>query len=333
MGRARGFFDAVTSGSADERWASVERLVVDNEPESLWLDFKEVKPTAKPTEEYIKEKLARALSGFANTEGGVLVYGIAAKGGQKGQADLAERVVLIDAPRVFAAGVEKLASTLVDPVIRGVIVDAVEELETGRGVIIVYVPESLGGPHRVVGSTVSANDRYYMRTTTEHVVMPHRHLADRFARTASPRLKLIARVTSHDTGRVDLRLVNDGRGSARRPAVAIVGDLATTSLNVNFNSKLSNGFVFRTRPAPSGKFGLILEPHEDVVVYPGMSVVAGSFDVRGGASFKAPLAVTLHALDAQPVEGRLEIHIIRNVPAEMVNGREYEMVVHGEGSD
>lgn len=98
MSRARSIFDQLTTGDATERWAHIEELVAQRAQESLWLDFKEVGPSADPKEPYLKEKLARALSGFANTEGGVLVYGVYAKEGKKGESDAAEKLTPIVPP-------------------------------------------------------------------------------------------------------------------------------------------------------------------------------------------------------------------------------------------
>lgn len=116
MLRARMIFEDLTKGDGDARWERIERLVTGRETESLWLDFKEVRqPTALPNEDYLKDKLARAISGFANTEGGVLVYGIYAKDGKKGEPDAAEKITPIEKPGRFRAALEKLAVTLRTP--------------------------------------------------------------------------------------------------------------------------------------------------------------------------------------------------------------------------
>jgi predicted HTH transcriptional regulator len=50
---------------------------IDNEPESLYVDFKEVaNPTNPMKQNDDKENFAKALSGFANSNGGVLIWGV-----------------------------------------------------------------------------------------------------------------------------------------------------------------------------------------------------------------------------------------------------------------
>ena len=234
--RARVFFDELTApGNAAERWARIEKLKADAEEESLWLDFKEVAPGAVPANEaFIREKLARALSGFANTEGGVLLYGVRTKGAAKGSPDRAQEIVEIDNVGAFRAGLEKLASVLVDPVVGNVVVEEIVNAMTPScGVVAVFVPASNGGPHRVVRAGTDANDRYYMRTTTEFVVLPHTLLADRFGRTASPRLEL--RIQFTDAQTLELRLRNEAWEHDRRrnrPLPEPAGTLSFTRLTL-----------------------------------------------------------------------------------------------------
>lgn len=312
MNRARAIFDELTTGAGDaERWSRISRLVAEKEAESLWLDFKEVNPTADPrTDNYIKEKLARSLSGFANTEGGVIVYGVVAQGGKKGQPDIAERIAPIRSPAVFRGHLERIVSSLVDPLIGGIAIQEIVDPNTSDGVVIVLVPESTGGPHRVVGASAEANDRYMMRTATEFVVMPHSALADRFSRTAPPLLRMTARFSQLAPATLELLLTNVGRGTARRPAIELV--TPTSALQDPPTSNLVSGFVVRKIASNNVRTArYLIEPHTDVVLYPGQERRVHVWETRLSGRLELPFEVRLYTIDTRPVQGsgKLEVDL------------------------
>jgi hypothetical protein len=182
-----------------------------------------------------------------------------------------------------------------------------------------------GGPHRAVNVSSDVNDRYYMRTAAGAQTMPHSLLADRFGRAANPRLRLRVKVGPSSPFAFVLSLVNEGRGAPRRPAI-ILKKFQLRGGELKWPSHPSHdgetGFVLRA--LPYGEVALeswLLEPFEDMVVYPGAS--------RGVFSFwtsldQTPQKITpvvleysaeLHALDTQPVrgKGRLEINSIMDL--------------------
>jgi hypothetical protein len=309
MSRARMIFEDLTKGDAADRWARIERLVAEKEPESLWLDFKEVRdPAAEPKEDYLKEKLARALSGFANTEGGILVYGIFAKEGKKGEPDAAEKITPIAEPSRFRAALEKLVKTLTDPVVGGIVVQEIVNPAKDEGVVVVFVPESNGAPHRIVSTTPVVNDKYMMRTATSVVVMPHRLLADRFSRSAPPRLQLTARFRSLGPAVVEFRLENIGRGAARRPAFEVIHPVSAFHEPAHTSS---DGFAVRAQAkVGSDRLRSLIEARLDVIIYPQMEHVIYRWHTRlAGPHLELPLEFRLYALDMQPISGSGRLYV------------------------
>lgn len=304
--RARKLFDEVTAPSLAERWKRVQQLIADAEEESLWLDFKELDPTISTPDSYVKDKLARALSGFANTEGGVLLYGISTKVGQKGIPDRAQKIVEINNVAGFRLALEKLASNLVDPVIDRVVVQEIPNPAcSDSGVVAVYVPQSDGGPHRVVKVSAEINERYYMRTTTEFVSMPHALLADRFGRRASPRLELQMRYIRINPTQIEFRLVNWGRGAARRPAVQLIE--APPSVKFEIGVPNRHGFIVIVDHSADRKPRWLVEPSGDAIIYPGMDRViayASETGAPGNCGYEHQFRAILHALDSEPIEGQ-----------------------------
>lgn len=115
--------------------------------------------------------VGKELSAFANTEGGVLVYG------------MPTRPVALDDPRDVPVSIEDTdpmllrsirnwAEVHVQPAMPGLLLAAVELGPTER-VIVAYVPQSPLRPHQAVDGT---KRRYYRRTVDSTVEMEHAHV-------------------------------------------------------------------------------------------------------------------------------------------------------------
>jgi hypothetical protein len=192
-------------------WAEVERMIREHEPESVHLDFKRIGGgVSTPLSEDDLGHVAKAVSAFANVEGGVLLLGVNAKGRGK-EPDRADGVVHIGNLDGAAAQLDRLAATLTDPPVAGLRVRPIEDPNrAGFGVIAVYAPQSDGGPHQAARGDGEA--RYFMRTATNSQPAPHSILAGMFGRRPPPKLCLAVRV-SFDR-HIVLYVVNEGRGIA-----------------------------------------------------------------------------------------------------------------------
>lgn len=193
-----------------------------------------------------------------------------------------------------------------------------------------FVPESNGAPHRVVSAGADVNEKYMMRTATSVMVMPHRLLADRFARTAPPALRMIVRVADPPGSptRVEFWLKNIGRGAARQPAI-LFPDLPP-NFEPSVGTRLTSRFVFRKNNVGDRKRLFLVEPHEDVIIYPGMEQYVATLSVRGGQSFTVQIPVVLHALDMQPVAGTIDV-LVNNSIEQLNIGRSFTMDVPDDG--
>lgn len=205
----------------------------------------------------------------------------------------------------------------------GVVVQEIVNPASGEGVVVVFVPESIGAPHRVVSAAADINDRYMMRTATSVVVMPHRHLADRFAARAAPQLQLIARLTAVSPATVEFRLPNLGRGAARRPAFQLVHDSSAFQEPMITGRASTTGFGMRQEALSTGRSRTLIEAREDVIVYPGMDLVAHRWQTRlAGPAFELTLHVVLYALDMQPIQGNGRLFMSAGEQEATVKARE-----------
>jgi len=178
MDRARELFERLESGGL----AALERLLAEEAPESLFLDFKRAVTAAGDAalQRNDRENLSKALSGFANSEGGVLIWGVDAR-----RAEGAQREGAAKAPIADAAGFR----TLIEGALSGESIPALTNarvhhvLEDGgpAGYVAVLIPVSLIGPIRA-----TRTDKYHLRSGSSFGLVPHAVLAGMFGRAPQP---------------------------------------------------------------------------------------------------------------------------------------------------
>lgn len=136
--------------------------------EDLHLDFKRKSKASSPTpNDDDRRNFSRALSGFANSDGGIVVWGIGAPGSGVG---LRTKHPIKD-PGRFAEALDSLVSRLVSPPVEGIQNKVILEKESsGRGYVVTYIPKSDLAPHR---AEAEGTKQYYKRygdsfKATEH---------------------------------------------------------------------------------------------------------------------------------------------------------------------
>jgi Schlafen, AlbA_2 len=152
---------------------------------------------------------ARALSGFANSSGGVLIWGIDARRGREHQE------VAIPAPEAFVQELETWLPVAVTRAVDGVenfVIDA----DRGTGFVVSYVPESPSAPHRAEFGL----RQYFRRVGDSFKSMEHYELEDMFGRRQRPVLDLQVSFLKESITpdvhryRLQVRVANRGRAMA-----------------------------------------------------------------------------------------------------------------------
>lgn len=202
----------------DERWA-----------ENPILDFKcASKNTAPMTDDDIKN-YAVALSGFANSEGGIIIWGVDCRKNGADEADTVHALRPISGLKRFESDLQQFAACIVSPGIVGVDHHLVEEAPgSDRGFAVTFVPKGEGEPQM---ARAKGQHRYYYRAGHSFLIMEPWMLADRYGRRPQPRLELTWRielgsiVSGPEPTRWHLKLVigiqNAGRGIARFPGLGL----------------------------------------------------------------------------------------------------------------
>lgn len=175
MDRARELFERLEAGGL----GALEQLLADAEPESLFLDFKRAVTVAGDAglHRNDRENLSRALSGFANSEGGVLLWGVDARRNAGMQREIAEKAPVDDAAG-FRTLIEGALSGESIPPLPNVRVMHLVEGNGPNGYVAVHIPASLIGPIRAI-----RGNQYLFRSGSSFGIVPHAVLAGMFGRS------------------------------------------------------------------------------------------------------------------------------------------------------
>lgn len=204
------YISAFESLTLDE----VNDFVTRGQEENLHLDFKLVKgPSLSSSDD--RRNFACSISGFANSSGGLVIWGVDARKNADG-VDCAVALKPIDQVALLLGRLNSLTGEAVDPSVAG-IRHRVIEMAEGRGLVITLVPESETGPHMAK----LGENRYYKRSGDSFYKMEHYDIADMFGKRRKPKLTVFYRVVGVGThAEVHLGLRNDGRATARAPFFA-----------------------------------------------------------------------------------------------------------------
>jgi len=188
--------------------------------ERIHIDFKEKRDRRNSKlEDDDKKNLAKAVSGFANSGGGVLVWGL---------EDETLKAKPIANIQQFMQNLLQLAPQITDPIVGKIDGNwIISNTETGEGFGILLILESELPPHRVILNFEGIKNHYFVRSGSSFVVASHTMLEDMFGRRPKPNLILSVRV-SHTGNRekfqdftIILGIENKGRGSAKSPFLDI----------------------------------------------------------------------------------------------------------------
>jgi len=198
---------------------SMEHLddyIARNQEEHLYLDFKLLKDASLASSDD-KRNLARALSGFSNSSGGLIIWGVEARKNNDG-IDCATALKEIDRVALLLSRLNELTGDGVDPTVHGVRHRIIPGRATGRGFAVSLIPESDTGPHM----SKLGEDRYYKRSGDSFYKMEHYDIADMFSRRRKPNLVVTVKVEGKGAAAsMILGIRNDGRATARGPYLAI----------------------------------------------------------------------------------------------------------------
>jgi len=248
--------------------SAIHGFVTNRQEEHLQLDFKVSRPEMTRDD---RKSLATCLSGFSNSAGGIVVWGVETKRDTASNLDVASRLVPLTSLSAFLGTLRSITPSAVSPMVPGVLHKGIEDGHD-VGFAATLVPASDSGPHMAK----SGEDRYYRRNGDAFFRMEHFELEDMFGRRPRPELSAFYRIEPGGSNgvipvaRIVVGLRNTGRGTAHHPFLAVSPEppiaLCEFGIDGNYHHglpKLPKGYSFRGE-----RFGSLGQ----VVLYPGMDL-------------------------------------------------------------
>lgn len=201
----------------------ISQFIEERKQEDLHLEFKTL-PNGMDRD--ARKVFAKAFSGFSNSDGGVVVWGVDARQDEAGVDAACETAPVTDVQAVQSR-MQTLTGEATSPIVDGIEHKVVADGQGDDGYIITLVPASSSGPHMAK----LGEDRYYKRSGSGFYRMEHFDLEDVFGRRPKPIVALHAQPHAHITRpgvrertysfRVILGIKNSGRGVAKYPSLSL----------------------------------------------------------------------------------------------------------------
>jgi hypothetical protein len=285
--------------------ARIAEYIRMQQEEHLLLDFKTVSrgDLSAPDD---RKNLAKALSGFANSDGGLIVWGVEARKLKPDGPDCASAEKPIENLATLVSRLNEFTGSFVRPLVDGVRHRALP-IADNRGYAVTIVPPSDAGPHMALGG----EGRYYKRSGSSFYPMEHFDIEDMFGRRKKPRFEVEFTVASRGSARsngiiehknpIGIFLSNRGRGSATNlfARLTVTAPYVLSSIGPE-----PDGRGGLTRISEDGNRQASYSAGANVVVHPGMrqGIAAIGLTVSIGQQELADLEVVLDlAADGVPL--------------------------------
>lgn len=192
----------------------IEEHLVGEKAEDTWLDCK-----LKDHYEKDKSSFAKALSGFANTSGGVLIFGINARKDKKKNIDVMQGIVSIKQLSIFESKLRELETRIIERSVPGLEYKPIyTNKNDDEGIIVIYIPEGPNPPYRNLNDS-----KFYIRTGDSFSAMDLPQIESLVLKNIKPDLdihvciKLLKQNCTFEKNSIitDIHIVNIGRALAK----------------------------------------------------------------------------------------------------------------------
>lgn len=215
---AENFFESLSN------FSDIELLISEGESENQYLECKS--PQVSRLDNQLKTTLAKIVSGFSNTGGGVIIWGVATTHHTHSNLDMLTQIEEIADIKKFKQQVDLAIISSAQPqVISFKSKIILKNHSDTRGILITYIPATKSDP---VQSSIDG--KFYIRVRDEFNEMPYETIKRMFASTAGPDLKILfddRLVNSEKDGTWEIPIVLENTSST----VARDAEVSVTILN------------------------------------------------------------------------------------------------------
>lgn len=158
-------------------------LIENKAEESLILDFKRKESLGKNSKQ--RTELAKDVSSFANSNGGIIIYGI------EEQDHVANSLSYVDDEHITKEWIEQVINSNISRRIENIKIFPIRNNSNIRETVyLIKIPESLNGPHM-------AGNKYYKRYNFESIPMEEFEIRNTYFKTQIPILKIGVPIIHH----------------------------------------------------------------------------------------------------------------------------------------
>ncbi len=271
MDAGRYLFDQLKSQGIE----LLNRWLEDGTREDLHLDFKRKShPSEVRLNDDDRKNYSKALSGFANSDSGIIIWGIGAPSSGTGERTKHPIHNVIG----FAEYLDSFISRLVAPAVAEAENHIIyEEGSTTMGYVVSYIPKSLSSPHRAEADGLK---HYYMRYGESFKIAEHYELEFMFGKRSVPDLVVFwgVEITSppnseKGNGRthchLKLGVTNQGKAIAKYVCLRVrYHSKSYYELETKFKSDLIH-FSRPHRAAKENFYMITARALQGMVIYPG----------------------------------------------------------------
>ena len=184
MSRAEDIFQKLIYFGED----ALDEFIAERQTEELFLDFKEAVSDGKKFKTLYKDdrrNLAKAISGFGNSEGGVVVWGVSCAR-DKEIGDVAKAKVKVKNVHRFLSWLENAISGCTIPSHNKVRNHIISSDENGDGYVATYIPKS-----DITPLMTTTSSTIYIRSGSNNVPAPYAVIAGMFGKRPQPNIDLL----------------------------------------------------------------------------------------------------------------------------------------------
>ena len=182
MGRAEDLFEKIKSEKLDAiHWFIHERF-----SEELYLDFKRSANNGESLHlhENDKNNYSKAISGFGNSEGGLIVWGVDCSKNKEGE-DFPDSIIPIENPKRFESNLNSITSGRTLPH-HHTVENYSFEIERNKGIVVTLIPKSLFSPLQSVFDRL-----FYVRIGSSFEKATYSFLEYQFSKKPTPQIILM----------------------------------------------------------------------------------------------------------------------------------------------